>query len=73
MKATVKSRTLALLPSVQYGNITLESAVELEQEVSTDGDISELQDRANKLVVESLKEQKEAVNKFEREFFKVKI
>ena len=73
MKVTVKSRTLALLPSVQYGNINLESAVEIEQEVSTDGDVAELQDRANRLVLDSLKKQKDAINKLEKGFFKVNL
>ena len=76
MKVVVKSRTLALLPSVQYGNITLESAIELEEDVAP-AELSlksrELQRKANTMVVDSLKEQKEAIEQFEKGFFRVNL
>ena len=75
IKVTARARNAVLLPSVQFGNLTLEAAVELEDWASPDFyeiRLKELQTEANKRVLESLKEQREAIdNELDKQFFKV--
>ena len=75
IKVTARSRQAALIPTVAYGNLTLESTVELEDWASPDFyeiRLKELQTEANKRVLESLKEQREAIdNELDKQFYKV--
>ena len=78
MKITVKSRITGLLPSCAYGNITLESAVELTEEI----DLSEpddatphvksLQKQADRLVLDDIQEQRKTLDELDKEFFSIK-
>ena len=75
IRIVARARNQVLLPSVQFGNITLEAAVELEDYASPDFyeiRLRELQSEANKRVLASLQEQREAIDtELQKSFYKV--
>jgi hypothetical protein len=71
MSKEVKVRQSILLPSVQYGNVTIEAEVKITGE---DSDSSqELLSAALTDVQNSLQEQKDALDKYERHQFKLQV
>lgn len=77
MKIKVKNRTSFLCPSVNYGNVTIEAAVELEKDIDEESfisvEVSSLQDRANTAIMESIEDQKREIEKLDSKAFRVNI
>lgn len=75
IRVVAKARNSLLLPTVQFGNLTLEAAVELEDWASPDFyeiRLRELQTEAQRRVLESLKEQREIIDsELAKTFYKV--
>jgi len=67
----VTSRMSVLLPSVQYGNVTLEA--EARVTFGNGEDLKEAQEYANNIVRKQIELQKDEVDKYTREFFKVSV